>query len=113
MADRRTYKDRMRAADSFSGDLRATYLFVRLHLIGIFGPLLAIGFLSSGKTLTGIALAVGCPAVWIWIAEEYGFERKFLTTVATCCITVAVVLFIWATMLWWRAYLGHQPWSFP
>ena len=103
----------MRAADSFTSDLHATYGFVRLHLLGIFTPVLAVGFLLSGKTLTGIALAVGCPALWIWIAEEYGFERKLLTTVGMCCGTIAALLFIWATILWWRAYLGHQPWSFP
>ena len=110
MADRQTYRDRMRAADSFSSDLHATYGFVRLHLLAVFTPLLAVGFLSSGKTLTGIALAVACPALWIETAEEYGFERKTLTTVGVCCGSVAALLFICATILWWRAYLGHQPW---
>ena len=113
MANRQTYRDRMRSADSFSTDLHATYGFVRLHLLGIFAPMLAIGFLLRGRMLTGVALAVACPAVWIEIAEEYGFERRLLSIVGICCATVAAILFMWATILWWRAYLGHQPWSFP
>jgi hypothetical protein len=113
MADRQTYRDRMRAANSFSSDLHATYGFVRLHLLGIFAPVLAIGFFLSGRTLTGVALAALCPALWIETAAEYGFERKLLTTVGMCCGTLAALLFIWATVLWWRAYLGDQPWPFP
>jgi hypothetical protein len=113
MADRRTYRDRMTAAESFSGDLHATYGFLRLHLLGIITPLLAVGFLMSGKTLTGIALAVAWPAIWIEIAQQYGFERKALTVVGVCCGSVAALIFIWATILWSRAFLSHHPWSFP
>jgi hypothetical protein len=83
---------------------RAAYGFVRVHLLGIITPLLAVGFLMSGKTLAGLALA--CPALWIEIAQEYGFERKVLTVIGVCCGSVAALMFIWATILWWRALQG-------
>ena len=38
----------MTAAESFAGNLHATYGFVRLHLLGIVTPLLAVGFLIGG-----------------------------------------------------------------
>jgi hypothetical protein len=100
MIDRQTYRDRMRAADSFSSDLHATYGFVRLHLLGIFGPVVAISLLLKGRLLAGAALVVGCPAVWIELAREYGFERKALSIVAVCCGTVAALLFFWALLTW-------------
>jgi len=103
----------MRAADSALSDLHATFGFVRLHLLGLVAPPLAIGLLLSGKWLMGITLTAAWVAVWIELAEEYGYEQPLLSTISAWCATVATLLFAWASILWWRAYLGHQPWSFP
>lgn len=108
-----TYRDRMKAADSFGSDWSATYGFARLHLGAMGAPIFAVGFFLSGKVLAAVAAAALSLGLWIEVAREYGWGGRISRIIAACCWSVALPLFLWAEIAWLRAYLNHQPWSYP
>ena len=87
-------------------DFSDTYGVVKVWIIGVFGPLLAVSELLQGRFSLGLGLGFVCAWVWTILATQLGSQSPALDRIGKVSLLIGAALMAWHYVLWWVGYLA-------
>lgn len=90
---------------SWLDEVFEVYGGVRLWVLAVLGPGLAVSELLQGRGSLGLGLGFICVAIWAKLAKQLGIAGQAGERIGNVAVTVGVLVLTWHYLAWWIEFL--------